>query len=472
MRASGVNIRAGVTTGVAVLAAAMWASLTQPAKASGTRAESLSCVPGGPGQARMLLDRVPGVASAQMAPTRDGDVVIAFWSYRGSREFPASRFTVLALNSSGCVRWRASLPGPWPIARPLQADAGSIVVAAGSVDRGGIGPLRIYTLSAATGRVRHSDVFPSLALVTGIAPTLVGDGRGDVAAVLATNEPAATRGRVRPVTLKLTRRARATRWTREVIARSNLRPPAAAARSDGTMVAGYPRRGRFWVRTGTVAGRLGTPMDAGPVDGNLQSAEVALGPNGTVAAVWESSTNFGPWHLRAAVRPATSTRFARFAQLGFAPRRSGGALPALHVSADGRATVGFFEAATARQGELVKAGVYYTRGVMCASATPAGHFDAADQVVVGGPSSYELAAMLFGPAGSSASVTLTRDGNALATAGTGCHTPRSLVLDPSDVGWPEQAVIDSRGRTWQIGQTRRGPGARRPLLLTITAPIR
>jgi hypothetical protein len=418
----------------------------------------------------MLLDRVPGVASAQMTPTRDGGVVIAFWSYRGSRGFPASRFSVLALNSSGCVRWRASLPGPWPIARPVQADASSIVVAAGSMDRGGIGPLRIYTLSASTGRVRHSDVFPSLALATGIAPTLVGDERGDVAAVLAASEPAATRGRVRPVTLKLTRRARATRWTREVIARSNLRPPAAAARSDGTMVVGYLRRGRFWVRTGTVAGRLGTPMDAGPVDGNLQSAEVALGPNGTVAVVWESATNVGPWHLRAAVRPATSTRFARFAQLGFAPRRSGGALPAVRVSADGRAAVGFFEAATSKQGELVGAGVYATRGVMCANATPSGQFDDAGQVVVGGPSSYELAAMLFGPADSSASVTLRPDGKALITAGTGCLAPNSLVLDPSDAGWPQQALIDARGRTWVVGQTRRGPGARRPLLLTITAP--
>jgi hypothetical protein len=80
--------------------------------------------------------------------------------------------------------------------------------------------------------------------------------------------------------------------------------------------------------------------------------------------------------------------------------------------------------------------------------------------------------MLFGPADSSGSVTLTRDGNALVTAGTGCRAPSSLVLDPRDAGWPEQAVIDSQGRTWLLGQTRRDAAARRPLLLTITAPIR
>src|SRR3954453_6997674 len=152
---SRMKARAGMTSAAAVLvAAACAASLGQAAVASGARAGPRSCVPAEPGKATVLLDHVPGLASAPMTATPDGGAVIAFWSYEGSRGLPRSRFTVLSLNSSGCVRWRASLPGPWPIALPLQADAKSIVVASGTM---GTGPLRVYTLSAATGRVLRRD---------------------------------------------------------------------------------------------------------------------------------------------------------------------------------------------------------------------------------------------------------------------------------------------------------------------------
>jgi hypothetical protein len=55
----------------------------------------------------MLADRVPAVMDAQLTPTLDGGMLIAFASYRGSREFPDSRFTVLHVDSAvvtACVR--------------------------------------------------------------------------------------------------------------------------------------------------------------------------------------------------------------------------------------------------------------------------------------------------------------------------------------------------------------------------------
>jgi hypothetical protein len=58
----------------------------------------------------------------------------------------------------------------------------------------------------------------------------------------------------------------------------------------------------------------------------------------------------------------------------------------------------------------------------------------------------------------------------VVTAASGCRAEGSVAFDPSTNRWPEQAVNDARGRTWVIGQTRGGPGARGPLLLMIVAP--
>jgi hypothetical protein len=463
-----MNARVALIIATALLFGGAWgATLTHAAGASATSAGVPPCVPGGPDVPGTLFDRVPVVASAQMMETRDGGVAIAFSSYRGSPEFPESRSTVLALSSSGCLRWRASLPGPLPIARPVQSDESSIVAAAGTFDRdGGVGPLHVETLSASTGRVVRSNAFSSLGSATGLPPTLLGDGRGAVAMVLATFEPSGTAGRFKPVALKLTRRAHARRWRRQVIARANTRPPAAAARADGKMVVGYPRKGRFWVRTGTVAGRVGRPMDAGPVGRNFQGGAVALGRNGTVAAVWQSATYSRPWRLLAAVRPARSKRFARFAQLGFAPSSRGSFFnagsPVVRVSADGHVTVGFAAPNKATGG----------RQVTCATATPNGQFGPARRVATAaGP--LELPAMIFGPADSAAIVAPTHEGSVLLTSVAGCHARSSRLL-ARGVGNLLQAVIDGDARAWLLGQAPSQVGldeAREPLLLTIAAPI-
>jgi hypothetical protein len=472
MRPSDANMRRGVTIAAAVFVAAMCGtSSSQAAKASaadGATRTGSPCAPAQPGRPKILLERVPQLMSARMTAARDGGAVIAFSSFRGSREFRRANFSVLAVDSSGCVRWRASLPGPWPIASPVQPNPNSIVVASAWLDLGDRipGGLRIYTLSAATGRVLHRDVFPSLSSVTGFAPTLLSDRRGDVAAVLATNEPSGPPRGSTPVTLKLTRRAHATRWSRQVIARSNTRPPAAVARPNGKTVVGYPRRGRFWVHTGTVAGRLGPPMDAGPVSSNFQGAAVALGQNGTIGAVWQSASSSDPWRLRAAVRPARGKRFARFAQLGLATSFFADGSPVVHVSADGQVTAG----------SAAPNGTPGGRGVICANATPAGQFGPAHQVAAGGPfNPLDQAAMIFGPADSAAIVASTPDGdalvNSLVTVDAGCKPRSPELLDPG-TGAQRQAVIDSRARIWVLGQPAGGVSHRGPLLLTITAPIR
>jgi hypothetical protein len=304
------------------------------------------CEPARPGVPRTLFERVPIVMSAQMAATSDGGAVIAFSSYDGTREFPDPNFTVLALDSSGCVRWRTSLRGQF-LARPIQPDPRSIVVASGTISGE---PLRIYTLSARTGRVQQTDTFRSL---NAIGTTLLADRRGNLAVTLAS----AGEG---PQTLKLTRRAGSTRWAHQVINDSNIQAPAAMARPSGEMVVGYPRRGRFLIRRGTVAGVLGRATDAGPVTGNFKPSAVALGRDGSIAAVWQSVTYRAPWRLRAAVRPAGATRFARFAQLGFGGAGSflGATPPAVRVGAGGRVVIGF------ATGEAF----------MCANATRAGRF--------------------------------------------------------------------------------------------------
>ncbi len=383
------------------------------------------CEPAQPGVPRTLFERVPIVNSAQMAATRDGGAVIAFSVYDGSREFPDANFSVLALDSSGCVRWQASLRGQF-LARPIQPDPHSIVVASGTISGE---PLRIYTLWARTGRVLRTDVFRSL---NAIGTTLLADRRGNLAVTLAS----AGEG---PQTLKLTRRAGSTRWARQVINDSNIQAPAATARPSGEMVVGYPRGGRFLVRTGTVAGALGRPTDAGPVTGNFKPSAVALGRDESIAAVWQSESYRQPYRLRAAVRPAGARRFARSAQLAFGAGSFLGATPpAVRVRTDGRVMVGFatFE------------------DFMCVNATPAGRFGRPRQITAGTVADTDLPAMMFGPGGRGTVVASTRDGHTLLRVGPDCDIRGRELLD-REAGMPQQAAIDARGRTWVLGQPRR-----------------
>jgi hypothetical protein len=155
-----------------------------------------------------------------------GRAVIGFSSHDGTPEFPDPNFTVLALEASGCARWRASLRGQF-LARPIQPDPRSTAVTSGTISGE---PLRIYTLSVRSGRVLRTDVFPSL---NAIGTTRLADRRGNLAVTLASAGE-------RPQTLKLTRPAGSTRCARQVINDSNIQAPAAMARPGGQMVVGYP----------------------------------------------------------------------------------------------------------------------------------------------------------------------------------------------------------------------------------------
>ena len=172
------------------------------------------------------------------------------------------------------------------------------------------------------------------------------------------------------------------------------RPPPRYDRTAGWSSA-IPRRGRFLVRSGPLTGRLGAPADAGPVSANFRAAAVALGADGTAAAVWESTTYSLPWRLRAAVRPAGRARFARYAELGAAEARPGtllaGAAPVARVGSRGAVTVGFSEPDADRS--------------MCATATPAGRFAAPRQVAsaISGILS-DVPTIVFGPAAAAAAV--------------------------------------------------------------------
>jgi hypothetical protein len=220
---------------------------------------------------------------------------------------------------------------------------------------------------------------------------------------------------------------------------SNIQAPAAMARPSGEMVVGYPRRGRFLIRTGTVAGALGRPTDAGPVTGNYKPSAVALGRDGSTAAVWQSVTYSAPWRLRAAVRPAGARRFARFTQLGFGGAGSflGATPPAVRVGADGRVAIGF------ATGEAF----------MCANATRAGRFGRPLRIAAGGVADPNLPAMMFGAAGVGTIVASTSGGTALLRVDAGCAQRGQQRLDP-EAGMPTQATIDARGRTWVLGQPR------------------
>jgi hypothetical protein len=446
-------------THVPIVLAALAAAMCAPS--AGQAAPSAPCAPVAAGQPRTLLERVPTLISAQMTPTRDGGAALAFASYRGSKEFPGARFTVLGLGASGCPRWRVSLPGQWPLARPLQPDSETIVAGA-STPNG----LRIYTLSAASGRVLRKDAFPRLSLMYGSAPTMVADARGNVAGLFASQRPAGKGGRTQAVTVKLTRPTGATRWTETVIGQSNNSAPAAAALPGGRMVVGYPRRGRFWMRSGTVAGRLGAPLDAGPVSANFRGADVALGADGTAAAVWESTTYSRPWRLRAAVLPAKARRFAPSVLLGSSPGRSGTLLTpapaAVHIGAAGQVTIGF-AVPSLKGGDPL----------MCATATRAGRFAAPARLAgAESASGADLPAMVFGRTGTAVTVPSapTPDGErmvyALMTLDAGCRVRATARLDPSS-GPVAAVAIDARDRPWILGHEHPTVDSRNPLLLTI-----
>jgi hypothetical protein len=429
--------------------------------AGGGRAAAPSCTSVASGTPRTLLDRVPSLVASQITPTRDRGVVIAFASYRGSKEFPGARFTVLALDASGCTRWRVSLPGGWPLARPVVPDARSIVVGATARPSAA---LALTTLSAATGRVLRKDVPTSVPINAGIAPTLLADRHGDVTALFASAQPTGRPGRFEPVTLRLTRRAGAARWERTVLSRGSSAAPSAALRQDGRLVVGYPRRRRFWVRIGPVSGRLGAPIDAGPITENFRSSAVALGAGGTVAAVWEATTYSRPWRLRAAVLPAGSRRFARAAVIGAHPAEPGTLqtppAAAVHVGRDGRVRVGF---GTPNLGQRI----------MCVTATRSGRF-ASPKEVAGSTQdgSNALAGMLFGPTGAAVAVlaglTPAEDAivNAVARVDGDCRVRSTVPVDRA-ASAIVAATVDASDRVWMLGQDQASVDARRPLRLTI-----
>ena len=201
------------------------------------------------------------------------------------------------------------------------------------------------------------------------------------------------------------------------------------------MVVGYPRRGRFVVRAGPLIARLGAAADAGPVSANFRTASVALGADGTAAAVWESTTYSLPWRLRAAVRPAGRARFARYAELGAAQARPGtllmGPAPVAALGTRGAVTVGFSDPDANR--------------ALCATATPAGRF-AAPQPVASAISGIhsEIPTLVFGPAGAAAAVSsaLTPDESTILSTlvgvGSGCRVAATTAIDPA--GGPLVAV--------------------------------
>ena len=429
---------------------------------SAAQAAAPSCPPVAPGTPRTLFEQVPSLIASHMTPTRDGGVVVAFASYRGSKAFPGARITVLALDAAGCTRWRASLPGGWPLARPVVAGAGSIVIGA-TARRSS--KLTLTTLSASTGRVLRDDPVDAAAVAAGIAPTLLADRRGDVTALLATAQPTGRPGRTERVTVRLTRRAGATRWSRTIVARGNSAAPPAALRPDGRLVVGYPRRGRFWVRLGTVAGSLGAPIDAGPVTANFRRADVAIGDDGTVGVVWESTTYSRPWRLRAAVIRRGRLAPAGSAVIGAHPARAGTLesppAAAVHAGPGGRVTIGF---GTPDAG----------RPIMCVTAGPDGRF--ASPIVVAGTTqdpSDERAGMLFGPTGDAVSIlagfTATEDAiiNSVVRLDGGCHVRGAAPVDQA-TGAVVAATVGAGGRVWMLGHDEPSVDARRPLRLTIT----
>jgi hypothetical protein len=115
--------------------------------------------------------------------------------------------------------------------------------------------------------------------------------------------------------------------------------------------------------------------------------------------------------------------------------------------------------------------------VMCARATSAGRFGAARQVALGGPLNVlDQPPMLFGPLDSAAVVASVPNDTGYTTSLVGvdasCAPHGSQSLDPAS-GSPQQAAVDSRGRTWVLGQNLDGASVsgHRDLLLTIASPV-
>jgi hypothetical protein len=463
-----------VAVAIAVGACAQGPAGSAPAAPLGAGgAAAPSCAPAEPYRPRTVADRVPTLVQAQLTPTGDGGIVIAFASYRGSREYPGSRFTVLGVDASTCVRWRRSLRGGWPIAQPVKVGSDAILVATQPSLSGPAGrsppALRLYTLSVATGRVLRRERLPALSSDTSSELAVVSDRRGDVAALLSEPVGLGTPDCCTDLTVKLSRAADATHWQRQVIARSGIGLAAVAARPDGAMVLGYPRRGRYWVRTGTVAGSLSAPVAAGRLGDNFRGGSVALAQDGTLAAAWQAGTYSRPWRLRAAVRPAVARRFAGPAQLGFAGADHGtlfeGPPPALRIASDGSVTVAFSAPLKTTAGDPL---------AMCARSTPAGRFAPAQRFTEqrsGDPG--RPATMVLGRSVSAAMLMVVPDpdalGRTLVVVGSGCRASSTHLLEAA-AGHPVMAAVGDGDRIWLLTQSQPSVDSRRPLMLTVTEP--
>jgi hypothetical protein len=331
--------------------------------------------------------------------------------------------------------------------------------------------LRIYTLSASTGRVLARDVFTQPG-ISGAAPTLLSDRGGDVAAITLAPDAPGSDHCCRPIAVKLTRHAGSRHWRRQVIlAPSTQDMPTAVARSDGRVVIGYPRRGHYWVRTGTVAGRVGAPIDAGRLGGNFRGGVLALGANGTIAAAWQSGTYSRPWRLRAALRRPEDRRFARAVQLGFAAADNGTLFEgtvAARIDADNGATITFNAPNRTTAGQ---------ERVMCAQSTSPGRFAQATVFDVRGLAdpTGNAPIVLLGSRVSAAITIAVPDpderGRTLVAIGSGCRAHSSNLLAPS-AGQPVQATTDARDRVWLLTQPQPTVDSDGPLILTITKPGR
>jgi hypothetical protein len=417
---------------------------------------------------RILADRVPTLMDAKMTPTVDGGVVIAFASYRGSREFPDSRFTVLGVAASGCVRWRRSIAGGWPIAQPASAGKDAIVIASERFrPKTSTVRLGLYIVSASSGRLLRRERLRVPSATSGYQPALAGDRRGDVAAVLSLPVGLGTPTCCSDETAKLTRRALAVRFDRRIIERPGIGAPALASRPNGRMVIAYARRKHFWVRIGTVAGRLGAPIDVGRLGGNFRGGVVALAEDGTIAAAWQSGTYSRPWRLRAAVRPAGARAFALPAQLGYAAADHGtlyeGPPAALRIGHDGRITIGFFAPRRTTAGRA---------RALCARSSATGRFAAPRPFTTDRPADPgAAAAILLGSRVSAAMMMAPPDpdelGRTLIAVGSGCRARSRHLLGPVE-GHPVAAMLDAHDRVWLLTQSQPTVDSRRPLMLTVT----
>jgi hypothetical protein len=250
-----------------------------------------------------------------------------------------------------------------------------------------------------------------------------------------------------------------------VIAEPGAGVPALASLADGRIVVGYARRGRYWVRTGTVAGELSAPVEVGSLGGNFRSGSVALAQDGAIAAAWQSGTYSSPWRLRAAVRPAGAIRFARARQLGFAAADRGtlyeGPAAALRV-AGGRATVAFFAPAATTSSP---------RRAMCALAGAAGRFGPPRQFSTHRPIDDMGAAVVLGREVSAAMMLALPDphapGRTRLDVGSGCHASSTRILSAA-AAHPVKAIVDENDRLWVLSQSQPTVDSRAPVMLTVT----